>query len=110
MFYISTIIIFSAVSFIYYVIPNVKQGLVNIFPGATIVALLWSVTGSLFSFYLQHSTQVNVIYGSLASFIISLLFFYIIAMILIFGAEFNYAIEKTTGFKFIEKVKNKLKK
>ncbi|MFZ8865201.1 MAG: YihY/virulence factor BrkB family protein [Rickettsiales bacterium] len=101
----SVIIIFSAISFIYYVIPNVKQNLINIFPGASIVTLLWSIIGSIFSFYLQNFDQVNLIYGSLASFIIALLFFYIIAMILIFGAEFNYALEKNTGFKFIEKIK-----
>ena len=101
----SIIIIFSAISFIYYVIPNVKQNLINVFPGASIVTLLWSMIGSIFSFYLQHFDQVNLIYGSLASFIIALLFFYIIAMILIFGAEFNYALEKRTGFKFVEKIK-----
>jgi len=103
-FLFSTIIIFSAVSFIYYVIPNVKQKLINICPGAILVAVLWSIIGSAFSFYLQNFDQVNLIYGSLASLIIALLFFYIIAMILIFGAEFNYAIEKQTGFKFIEKI------
>ena len=67
------------------------------------VLLLWSLCGTAFSLYLKNFDQVNLIYGSLASFIIALLFFYIIAMILIFGAEFNYAIEKITKFKFIEK-------
>jgi len=109
-FIFSSIIIFCAVSFIYYVIPNVKQGLVNVCPGALMVVILWSVTGSFFSLYLSNFDQVNLIYGSLASFIIALIFFYIIAMILIFGAEFNHSIERLTGFKFVEKIHAKHKK
>lgn len=102
-FIVTSIIIFCAVSSIYYVIPNLRQKWMNVCPGALMVLCLWSISGSLFSLYLRNFDQVNLIYGSLASFIIALLFFYIMAMILIFGAEFNYAIEKITGFNFIEK-------
>lgn len=102
-FIFTSIVIFCAVSFVYYVIPNLRQTWLNVCPGALMVLLLWSLCGTAFSLYLKNFDQVNLIYGSLASFIIALLFFYIIAMILIFGAEFNYAIEKITKFKFIEK-------
>jgi len=102
-FLFTSVMIFFSVSFLYYVIPNLKQKMLNICPGALIVVILWSASASIFSLYLNNFDQVNIIYGSLASFIIALLFFYIMAMILIFGAEFNYAIEKYTGFKFIEK-------
>ena len=102
-FFFTSAIIFCSVSFLYYVIPNLRQSLVNVCPGAVMVLILWSISGSLFSSYLRNFDQVNLIYGSLASFIIALLFFYIMAMILIFGAEFNYAVEKKTGFKFVEK-------
>ena len=102
-FFFTSAIIFCSVSFLYYVIPNLRQSLLNVCPGALMVLILWSISGSIFSSYLRNFDQVNLIYGSLASFIIALLFFYIMAMILIFGAEFNYAVEKKTGFKFIEK-------
>lgn len=111
-FLFTSVIIFCAVSLLYYVIPNLKQKWINVCPGALIVVFLWSFVGSLFSLYLENFDQVNLIYGSLASFIIALLFFYIVAMILIFGAEFNYTIEKITGFRFVEKrkVTKKVKK
>jgi membrane protein len=102
-FLFTSVIIFFSISFLYYIIPNLKQNMLNICPGALIVMILWSISASIFSLYLNNFDQVNIIYGSLAGFIIALLFFYIIAMILIFGAEFNYAIEKHTGFKFVEK-------
>ena len=102
-FFFTSAIIFCSVSFLYYVIPNLRQSLLNVCPGALMVLILWSISGSIFSSYLRNFDQVNLIYGSLASFIIALLFFYIMAMILIFGAEFNYAVEKKTGFKFVEK-------
>lgn len=104
-FLFSSVMIFCAVSFLYYVIPNLQQKWRNVFPGAIVVVVLWSVSATLFSLYLHNFDQVNVIYGSLAGFIVALLFFYITAMILIFGAEFNYAIEKLIGFKFKEKQK-----
>ena len=102
-FFITGLTIFCAISFLYYVIPNLRQKWRNVFPGALLVLILWFLSGKLFTLYLQEFDQVNLIYGSLASFIVTLLFFYIIAMILIFGAEFNYAIEKKSNFKFIEK-------
>ncbi len=104
-YFFSVAIIFSIVAAAYYYIPNLKQGLINVCPGALMVVILWSLSASAFSYYLKNFDQVNLIYGSLASFIVTLLFFYLISMIFIFGAEFNYAIEKITGFKFVQKQK-----
>ncbi|MBT4989582.1 MAG: YihY/virulence factor BrkB family protein [Rickettsiales bacterium] len=102
---VSMTIWFSIISLIYYFIPNLKQSWRNIMPGAFLVVILWSIISTLFSIYLSNFNQVNLIYGSLAGFIVALLFFYLLSMVLIFGAEFNYAVEKATGFKFKEKVK-----
>jgi membrane protein len=102
-FLLTFLVIFLSVSFIYYVIPNVKQGFRNICPGALLVVFSWLILGNLFSLYISSFDQVNIIYGSLASLIITLMFFFLIAMILIVGAEFNYAIEKMTGFQLVEK-------
>jgi membrane protein len=109
-FILPALLIFFAVSFLYYVIPNLKQRWIDVFPGAALVLFAWYVVGKAFSAYLQDFNQVNLIYGSLASLIIALLFFYIIAMILVFGAEFNYRIEKKSGFKFKEKITKNRKK
>jgi membrane protein len=101
----STTLLFLSASFLYYVIPNVRQKCYNVFPGAFFTVLLWLGTSELFSVYLSRFKQVNVIYGSLGGVIISLLFFYIIAMIFIYGAEFNYHIEKRRGHRLVAREK-----
>ncbi len=95
----TTVVLFSMVVASYLIIPNTKQPLRDVFPGAVFVVLLWGIAGALFSQYLSHFDQVNIIYGSLGGMIAALLFFYICAMIYIFGAEFNYYVAKARGFK-----------
>ncbi len=81
--------LFFCVIFLYYLIPNVKLSFRSLIPGAIEVVLLWLLSGSLLSDYLYIFTQINVVYGSLAGMIICLLFFYIIHLIFIYGAELN---------------------
>jgi membrane protein len=88
------IMLFSGIMFLYKVIPNVKLKCRNIIPGAVLVTILWMTSGSLMSEYIYIFSQVNIVYGSLAGFIITLLFFYILHIIFIYGAEINYLINK----------------
>ena len=46
---------------------------------------------------------MNLIYGSLANIIAFLVFFYIENIVFIYGAEFNYLLEKSLGHKIEEK-------
>lgn len=102
---ITTFILFMVVSIAYIILPNTKQKLRAVFPGAAVVIVSWFIAGVLFSSYLSDFQQVNIIYGSLGGIIAALLFFYINAMIFIYGAEFNYAIEKALGHTIEEKEK-----
>lgn len=96
-------IIFLSVCYIYYLLPNIKQTLFSVVPGAVVVVLLWLCAGKLFSYYLANFNQVNLIYGSLGGIIAALLFFYICNIIFIFGAEFNYQIVQLRGQRVVEK-------
>ncbi|MES2215317.1 MAG: YihY/virulence factor BrkB family protein [Pseudomonadota bacterium] len=80
------------VSAFYYVIPNVSVKLKDIIPGAIMTVVLWMISGNLLSNYLVYYNQLSILYGSLGSIIVTLLFFYITNMIFIYGAEFNYQI------------------
>lgn len=91
--------LFLMVAAIYYVIPNIRQTLSAIVPGAVTVAIAWTGAAVLFSKYLRNFDQVTTIYGSLEGVIAFLLFGYIMAVILIFGAEFNYRMEQLRGHK-----------
>jgi membrane protein len=86
---IAIITLFLGVLFLYYSIPNIKLKIKSLVPGALLVSLLWTATGSLLSKYIYEFAQLNLVYGSLAGFIITLLFFYVMHIILIYGAEVN---------------------
>ncbi len=79
-----------ATSLLYYVIPNVRQKITKTFPGAILVVFLWIQTQKIFAFYLENFHQFNFIYGGLAGIMIYLMFFYLVNLIFIFGAQFNY--------------------
>ena len=83
------------VSFAYYTLPNRKQKFFRTMPGAFIVIIGWYLFGLLFTIYVTSFPQVNLIYGSIASVIIALLYFYFCSIIFIIGAEFNYQLEIT---------------
>lgn len=101
----SGLILFLVVATSYYILPNIKQRWRDVTPGALLVLALWLLAAELFAGYVRNFEQVNLIYGSLGGIIIALLFFYIIAVIYIFGAEFNYHFERATGHKIIPKEK-----
>lgn len=93
----TTVILFLVVCISYGVIPNITQRWRNVAPGALLVIFLWGISAMLFSEYLSNFRQVHIIYGSLGGTIAALLFFYISAMIYIFGAEFNYHLAQVRG-------------
>ena len=82
--------LFLGLAFLYYTIPNVRRKLKSIIPGAILVTILWMLSGSLLLDYIYQFSQVNLVYGGLAGFIITMLFFYIANIIFIYGAEVNY--------------------
>ncbi len=88
----TTIAVFlvAATSLLYYALPNVKQRITKTFPGAILAVFLWFETQKLFSLYLANFHQFNFVYGGLAGIMIYLMFFYMVNLIFIFGAQFNY--------------------
>ncbi len=101
--YIVMFSLFFAVSFIYYLLPNIKQRLISVVPGAALVVILWIGAANLFTAYLSNFNQVNLIYGSLGGVIAALVFFYICNIIFIFGAELNYQIVELLGLRVVER-------
>lgn len=87
--------LFLVVLYLYYIIPNTKLALKSLVPGASLVVLLWFISGYMLSKYVYEFTQVNIVYGSLAGVITTLLFFYIIHLIFIYGAEINNLLDKS---------------
>ena len=92
-YFLIFISLFIGVMFLYYVIPNVKMKFSQVISGALLTVVLWWGSAMLLSRYIIYYNQLSIIYGSLGSIILTLLFFYIISVIFIYGAEFNYLFE-----------------
>lgn len=101
--YIGALVLILGVANVYYILPNVRQSLFAVVPGAVLVVLLWVGGAALFTWYISSiDAQVNIIYGSLGSFIATLIFLFIMSVIFIYGAEFNAMLVETYGGKVEE--------
>lgn len=90
---------FAIVSSLYYVLPNLRQTRACVFPGAGLVVALWGLGALAVSYYVQEFSQLNLIYGSLSGFIATLIFFYVMILMFIYGAEFNHELAMSCGWK-----------
>lgn len=81
--------LFFAVSGLYCIIPNTKISFKSVIPGSIIVVIGWIISGTVIMSFIAAYEQVNLIYGSLASIIVAMIFFFIINTIFIYGAELN---------------------
>jgi membrane protein len=80
---------------VYYFAPNRKQTLRMVFPGATLATLLWLVATAAFAWYVRHVANYNVLYGSVGAGLALLVWMYVLAVINLFGCEFNAVRERT---------------
>ena len=75
---------------LYKLIPNTRTYWRDIWPGALAAAVLFEIARTLFVFYLANFANYQLLYGSIASIIILLVWIYYSAFILILGAEFTF--------------------
>ena len=75
---------------LYKFIPNTKTYWRYVWPGALLAAILFEIARTLFVFYLENFANYQLIYGSIASIIVLLVWIYYSAFIMILGAEFTF--------------------
>ena len=97
-------LLFFGIASLYYTLPNTPLSWRSVIPGTIVVVILWLISGLLFSSYLSHFQQVNLIYGSLGGIIVALLFFYILNLIFIYGAELNYLLQEKFHYHTIKTI------
>jgi membrane protein len=78
----------------YYFAPNRKQTLYFIFPGALVSTILWIVATLVIGWYIRNIVNYNVLYGSVGAGLALLVWMYVLAVIALFGCEFNAARER----------------
>lgn len=62
--------------------------------GSAVATVLWLAGSALFSLYVSHFGSYNKTYGSLATVVILLMWFYLTAYAILLGAEFDSEIER----------------
>lgn len=85
------------VSIVYYAAPNIKQPFRLITPGAVIAVTAWVVASLGFGYYVQNFASYNKTYGSMGAVIVLLLYFFLSAAVLLFGAEVNAVRRRSLG-------------
>ena len=83
----SFLLITAAITFIYILVPNTRVRLRSAFTGAVAAALLWKLTGWIFSTFIAGSTNYSAIYSGFAVAIIFMIWLYLSWLILLIGAS-----------------------
>ena len=90
---VAVLLMVLAVAVFYYVTPDVKQEFRFITPGSVVAVFTWIVASLAFGFYVQNFSNYSAMYGSIGAIIVLLMYFYLSAAVLLFGAELNAVIE-----------------
>jgi membrane protein len=94
---VAGVLMFAALTLLHRWLPNTRQAFARILPGVGATTLLWLIGASLFAWYVGNLADYAVYYGSLGGVAITLVFFYVSAIIFIFGAEINAVWREQTG-------------
>lgn len=86
---IAILLLILAFAIIYYLFPNYDHPFRIVTPGAVIAVIVWVLASLAFSFYVENFASYSATYGTIASVIVLLLYFFISGAILLFGAEVN---------------------
>lgn len=90
---VALILLMITVAFVYYIAPDVEQKVRFITPGSILAVLVWIGASMGFGFYITNFADYSAVYGSIGTVVVLMMYFYISAAVLLFGAELNAVIE-----------------
>jgi membrane protein len=83
---------------VYYYAPDAEQEWIWITPGSILATVLWLLISLGFKFYVTTFATYNATYGAIGGVIVLLLWFYMSALAVLFGAELNAEIEHASPY------------
>ena len=89
--YAATILLIVGLGLVYYFIPNAKTRFRDVWVGAMLTGVLWTLAFRGFSWYIGRNSQLTLIHGSVAAVVVFLLWIYVSSVILMYGVEFTAA-------------------
>jgi len=86
---ITIAIMLATIMLIYRLSLGKKLPLVSMLPGAMLTIFVWAVSSSAFNFYINNFSRYSLVYGSIASIFITMLWLNIISATILIGAQTN---------------------
>ncbi len=80
-------------SIIYTYVPSIKLRYIRQLPGSLFTAIVWYMFSWLFSIYVNHTSNYNTIYGSLATPVIMMFWLYFCMYFFFIGAFINHFLD-----------------
>jgi membrane protein len=87
----STALLIFVMGLIYYFVPNTKVRFRDVWLGAIVAGLLWRGVLAGFQWYVRDMTRFSMVHGSIAAVVVFLLWVYVSAVVLLYGAEVTAA-------------------
>lgn len=91
---ITILMVFFLISFTYYLGAPKGEKFKLISAGSSLATLLYILSFLAFDFYIDNFNRYNVLYGSIGTIIIILLWIYLVSLILLIGYELNISIKQ----------------
>ncbi len=92
-FLLAAALMFVALGTLYGMSMDERTPFKSFLPGITAALLVWMIVSIGFSFYVENFANYSIIYGTLGTVIILMMWLYMTSLILILGAELNAAIK-----------------
>lgn len=98
-FFISPVALFVAIWGMYLALSPQRRHLEKCYkgPGALLALVVWVATATGFSTYLKYADNLDITYGGLAGVLVAQIFFFVVSMGFILGAELNAAYSVETN-------------
>ena len=91
-FIVLGVVMFLMLTVLYMLAQGQRRPLKEVAPGVGISLAAWMVLSLAFSYYVEHFANYSVLYGSIATVVVVLLWLYMSGTVLIMGAEYSAVI------------------
>ena len=79
---------------LYRYLPNKRLSWTGVCPGAVLVVVALIIGSFLYSSYMSELTDYTLVFGNLGGIIVTLIFFWAVGVLVVFGAQLNAVIEE----------------
>jgi membrane protein len=104
------LLLFVAISFLYYLAPAKRHDFRFITPGSTLATILFIITSLGFSAYVNSFGQYNKLYGWIGTLMVILVWLYLNSIALLIGFELNLSIKEARTSESESSITGRMKK